>query len=185
MDAPASIRVDVANATVSFRVRWFGVIQVRGRFASVTGTVALTETVDDATVSMQVESASVRTGIALRDRHLRGHRFLDSDRHPEIRFESDQVRRHNGTWDIRGRLCLRGHQRDVWAAVVEEPSSGSNRRLTAEFSVPRHPHAIGTARGIRRLNPLLWAIGDDVTLRVELLVPATALQRMTVYAPAR
>jgi len=53
----------------------------------------------------------------------------------------------------------------------------------AEFSVLRHPHAIGTAFGIRRLNPLLWAIGGDVNVSLEVLVPATMLAEE--HVPAR
>jgi 3-(3-hydroxy-phenyl)propionate hydroxylase len=185
MDAPAAIRLGAANVSVSFRVRWFGVVRVRGRFAGATGSLTVPcDVAEEAAVSVQVESASVITGISLRDRHLRGPRFLDSGQHPLIRFDSERVRRHNGVWDIRGRLTLRGHQREVSASVLDEPS-GTDRRLTAAFSVSRRPHAIGTARGIRRLNPLLWAIGDEVELRVELVVPATILQRAMAHAPAR
>jgi hypothetical protein len=185
MDAPESFRLGESNASVSFRVRWFGIVNVRGRFSRVTGTLDMPGSVaGEASISMQVESESVRTGIALRDRHLRGPRFLDSDRDPLIRFDSERVRRHDGVWDVRGRLSLRGSQREVSASVLDEPSSGAQRRLTTEFNVPRRPHAIGAARGIRKLNPLLWAIGDEVTLRVELLVPATILQRAE-HVPAR
>lgn len=185
MDAPV-FRLDTSNASVSFSVRWFGVVHVRGRFDGVSGTLALPGPgTEDGEVSIQVESASIRTGIALRDYHLRGSRFLDSGQHPLIWFDSRRVRRHNGVWDVRGRLSLRGHQRDMSASVLDERSSKDERRLIAEFSVPRRPHAIGTSSGIRRLNPLLWAIGDEVTLRVELLVPATILQQATEHAPAR
>jgi hypothetical protein len=84
---------------------------------------------------------------------------------------------------VKGRLELRGHEREVSISVRDEPASAAQRKLTAEFSVPRRPHAIGTAHGLRRLNPLLWAIGDDVDLTVVILVPATMLAEE--HAPAR
>ena len=49
--------------------------------------------------------------------------------------------------------------------------------------MPREPHAIGTASGLRRLNPLLWAIGADVHVSLEVLVPATMLAEE--HVPAR
>jgi polyisoprenoid-binding protein YceI len=189
MEMPATFELGAGNARVSFSVRWFGVLQVRGSFDDVSGMVAVPgraspgARADDASVSIQVKSQSVRTGISLRDRHLRGLRFLDSERHPVIRFVSDEVSRHNGVWDVRGKLTLRGQERSVSASVPDEPDAAGRRRLRAEFSVPRRPHAIGTARGIRRLNPLLWAIGDDVTLHVELLVPATLFQPAAAHVP--
>lgn len=186
MDTPATFKLGAGNAQVSFSVRWFGVIQVRGSFDDVSGTVAIPGPgAEDASVSIQVRSQSVRTGISLRDRHLRGLRFLDSDEHPVIRFESNEVSRHNGVWNVRGTLTLRGQERSVSTSVPDEADGAGHRRLRAEFTVPRRPHAIGTARGIRRLNPLLWAIGDDVTLRVELLVPATLFQPAAEHVPGR
>ena len=186
MDTPSTLELNADNTRVSFSVPWFGLVHVRGSFAAVTGTVTVPcSGTEEVSISIQVESKSVRTGISLRDLHLRGLRFLDSVRHPVIRFESEGVTRHNGVWAVRGKLSLRGLERSVSASVDDEKASGSARRLTAEFTVPRRPHAIGTARGIRRLNPLLWAIGDEVTLRVEMLVPATMLHPAAEHAPAR
>jgi polyisoprenoid-binding protein YceI len=181
---PATLTLDAGNTRVAFSVRWFGVINVSGSFASVAGTVEVPGTDhQEASISGEVESLSVHTGIALRDRHLRGLRFLDSARHPVIRFVSTRVSRHNGVWDVKGRLTLRGLDRDVSLSVREDAASKTHRRLMAEFEVPRHPHAIGTAAGLRRLNPLLWAIGGDVTVSIEVLVPVTMLA--AEHAPAR
>jgi hypothetical protein len=186
MEPPATFSLDARNARVSFSVRWFGIIHVRGWFSAVEGRLAVPGDGGAACLVLQVESASVRTGIVLRDRHLRGLRFLDSARHPFIRFRSERVTRRNDGWEIEGRLSLRGHERTVWAAVPDEPAAGGAERwLTAGFAVPRRPHLIGTARGVRRLNPLLWAIGDDVMLRVELLVPVRMLEHAAEHVPAR
>lgn len=180
---PAILTVDPRNARVRFSVRWFGVVTVRGSFAAVDGMVELPGNGGQPHVSIAVESKSVRTGIGLRDHHLSGLRFLDSARHPVIRFSSDHVSRHNGVWDVKGKLSLRGLERDLSISVREDDASPTQRRLTAQFAVPRHPHAIGAASGIRRLNPLLWAIGDEVNVQVELMVPATMLA--PEYVPAR
>ena len=143
------------------------------------------EGAEDATITIEVDPASVRTGISLRDHHLRGMRFLDSGKHPAIRFVSNHASRHNGTWDLQGRLLLRGLERSVSAKVNVGQDAGPSRQLTADFTVPRRPHSIGTASGIRAMNPLLWAIGDEVHLHVEMLVPATMLIPAGVHAPAR
>ena len=184
MDTPRAIlSVDQGNARIRFNVRWLGLITVRGTFSGVRGTVEVPGNGEPPDVFITVDSQSVRTGIALRDRHLRGLRFLDAARHPVIQFTSDRVTRHNGVWDVKGRLRLRGLERTVSLSVREDPAQSDQRRLTTVFTVPRHPHAIGAASGIRRLNPLLWAIGRDVTVQVELQVPATMLA--PEHAPAR
>ena len=184
MDTKSVLRIDAGNTRVSFSVRWFGVISVRGSFTVISGSVTLPgEDGQDADVSIEVDPASVRTGIPLRDRHLRGMRFLDSGKHPVIRFTSDHASRHNGTWELSGRLRLRGLERDVTAEVTVGQEAGPSRQLTVDFRVPRRPHSIGTATGIRAMNPLLWAIGDEVSLHVEMMVPATMLTPVGAQTP--
>ena len=186
MDTKSVLRIDTGNTRVSFDVRWFGVIHVRGSFTVISGSVTVPgEGAEDASITIEVDPTSVRTGISLRDRHLRGMRFLDSGQHPAIRFVSDHAFRHDGTWDLKGRLRLRGLDRPVSAQVTVGQEAGPSRQLTVDFTIPRRPHSIGTATGIRAMNPLLWAIGDDVHLHVEMLVPATMLMPAGVHAPAR
>jgi polyisoprenoid-binding protein YceI len=186
MDVAPMLRIGAGNTRVSFSVRWFGVIIVRGTFPGLTGRIAIPgEGAEDASVIIEIDPTSVRTGISLRDRHLRGMRFLDSGRHPVIRFVSDHVTRHDGQWDVHGRLLLRGYEREVSVSVHEGNGGGPSCQLTADFTVPRRPHDIGTASGIRAMNPLLWAIGDDVSLHVEVLVPATMLTPAAASARAR
>lgn len=181
---PACLTLDAGNTRVVFSVRWFGIIPVRGTFTSLRGTVTVPGGVEGPVIVLEVDSASVHTGIALRDRHLRGPRFLGSSHHAVIRFESRSITRHDGTWHVRGRLALRGLDRDVSLVVPDEPT-GSTQALAAEFAVPRAPHAIGAARGLRRLNPLLWAIGATVSVRVEVVVPVTLLRQPSLSARAR
>ena len=185
MGARSRFELGTANASVSFRVRWFGVVNVSGRFEGLTGIVLIGTCDEDHAVSVEVAAGSVRTGIGLRDRHLRGPRFLGSEQDPMIRFESDRVTRRNGIWEVRGQLTLRGRTRAVSLTIDDQPSSGTMRQLSGAFRIPRRPHGIGTASGLRRLNPLLWAIGDEVTVNVEMLVPATLLQEVEAHVPSR
>jgi polyisoprenoid-binding protein YceI len=54
-------------------VRWLGGMMVRGRFTDVSGVIHLpTDDDDTVAVTVEIRADSVRTGISLRDRHLRG-----------------------------------------------------------------------------------------------------------------
>jgi hypothetical protein len=69
----APIRLTAENVAVSMSVRWLGGMIVRGRFADVQGMIHLPTSDDDTmAVTVEVRADSVRTGISLRDRHLRG-----------------------------------------------------------------------------------------------------------------
>jgi polyisoprenoid-binding protein YceI len=175
-----AIRLSPANTRVTFAVRWLGVLTVRGRFTEVEGTLSIPDgCVESAEIAIDVLAGSLRTGIALRDRHLRGSRFLDAARFPRIAFRSIRVERPNGILVVTGRLTLRGLERTVYATVPLDYADGAGMqslvRMCTHIHVPRIPHRIGIATGLRRLSPLLLAIGPTVDVRAEVLVPATQL----------
>ncbi|NUQ12868.1 MAG: YceI family protein, partial [Gemmatimonadaceae bacterium] len=112
MASSRSWRLDRSNTRVTFRVRWFGVLRVSGWFRDIEGDLTLPDANGGAVmVDVRVAGGSVRTGIGLRDRHLRGPRFLDAASHPVIRFSSARANRDNGRWQVAGTLQLRGKAR--------------------------------------------------------------------------
>jgi polyisoprenoid-binding protein YceI len=180
------VRLDAETLRVSFSVRWLGLLRVTGHFAARGGTVQ--RAADGALdVAVDVAAWSVSTGIPLRDRHLAGPRFLDSARYPGITFRGRAGVGTNGAVMVRGLLTLRGLERLVELSC--HPSAdgpdGEATRLTTTFSVPRRPHGVGRVSGWRSLNPLLWAVGEDVHVRADALVPATLLRPDPVLAPGR
>jgi polyisoprenoid-binding protein YceI len=184
------ITLDAGNTSVTFAVRWLGALTVRGRFAGIAGALRIPDgCVERATLSLDVQAPSVRTGLSLRDRHLRGPEFLDAARFPTIAFRSTSVERPDGVLIVRGVLTLRGQEREISATCPADlPGAGGGHplvRLRGSFRVPRRAHQIGVAHGLEKLNPLLYAIGDEVSLTADVLVPATALFPAAVPALGR
>ena len=180
MTSDHTIHLDAANTRIGFGVRWLGVLRVRGHFAELEGTLRIPDgCVDQAEIAIDVMAASVRTGIGLRDHHLRSPQFLDASRHPTISFRSTRIERPNGVLVISGVLTLRGLEREVRATCPVDYANGTGMsalvRWCASLWVPRLPHRVGVARGIDRLNPLLYAIGETVSVRADVFVPATEL----------
>jgi polyisoprenoid-binding protein YceI len=186
-----AIALTEANTQVSFVVPWFGVIPIRGRFTKVEGALRIPDgCFEESAIHVEVTAASLTSGINLRDRHLRGARFLDAARYPRIAFRSVRVTRQpgNGFLCVSGLLSLHGVEREVTATCPLDYARGldGNRsslvRMRAELSISRLEYGVGTATGLRRLNPLLRAIGRRVLVRVEVLVPAA--QRQAALLPA-
>ncbi len=174
------IRLDAQNTAVTFAVSWLGVLTVRGRFTKVDGAIHVADgCVDRSALRVDVVAASLRSGIGLRDRHLRGPQFLDVARFPLITFRSTRIERANGLLIITGTLSLRGTGREIRATCPIDFSGASGIcakvRLSASFSVPRLEHGIGVAHRLERLNPLLYAIGPEVHVRADVLLPASEL----------
>jgi polyisoprenoid-binding protein YceI len=181
MQAKTDIRLDADNTRVTFSVRWLGVLRVSGRFEDVAGVLRIPNgDVEGACIALDVDAASVHTGISLRDHHLQGPRFLDAKRHPAITFRSQRVSRSDGSLAVAGTLTLRGTERPIIARcplgyAENGRESGNIVSLASEFPIPRSEHGVGAAVGIHRFNPLMRAIGAEVEVRVELLIPANRL----------
>ena len=172
------LALDARALEITFRVRWFGIITVRGTFERVRG--ELTNGATYPGVSVVAEAASVTTGIALRDRHLRGPRFLHADLHPWIRFHSHEVRIEAGELVIDGQVELRGRMTSIRAScpVDEWQRMGDSVRVCAHFTLSRAGHDVGRPDGPRRFNPLFLAIADDVQVHVRVLLPAAEVERL-------
>src|SRR3712207_1055962 len=88
-DVTGDYTVDVAHTRIGIRARHAMVTTVRGAFGDFSGEARL-RPADPAssTVTLRIRTASIDTGNADRDAHLRSPDFLDVDTHPEIVFAS-------------------------------------------------------------------------------------------------
>ncbi|MFH7600279.1 YceI family protein [Streptomyces racemochromogenes] len=101
--------VDAAHSSIGFTVRHAMVTNVRGSFARHEGTLHL-DGRDPArsTASIDVEIASVSTGIADRDAHLLGSDFFDAELYPRMTFRSTSAARVGAdTYRISGDLTIK------------------------------------------------------------------------------
>jgi polyisoprenoid-binding protein YceI len=86
-----SWQLDPGRSRVEFHVPHFwGLARVVGHFDRFAGTLAVG---DDGSrdIRLEIEAASLDTGNARRDRHLRSADFFAAESHPLIRFESSLV----------------------------------------------------------------------------------------------
>jgi polyisoprenoid-binding protein YceI len=80
-------RVDRTRTTVEFSVEHlWGLHTVRGRFRTFDGAYIVRS--DGSEIELTIDAASIDTGIARRDEHLRSADFLFVDLHPQVRFRS-------------------------------------------------------------------------------------------------
>ncbi|MFA7769041.1 YceI family protein [Streptomyces sp. NRRL S-448] len=101
--------IDAAHSSIGFTVRHAMVTNVRGAFIEHEGTLHL-DGADPArsTASIDVKIASVDTGIADRDGHLRSGDFFDAETFPLMTFRSTEARQLGGdTYRITGELTIK------------------------------------------------------------------------------
>lgn len=107
--------IDRDHSCAAFAIRHMALAYVRGQFTSMRGTIHF-DPADKSRVSVDVEIdvASVNTGIKKRDEHLLTGDFFDQGKYPTIRFTSSSVAflDHNRC-RISGTLTMHGTTRQV------------------------------------------------------------------------
>jgi len=111
---PGVFAIDPAHTEVSAVVRHLMVSKVRGSFSGVTGTIVVAENPEESTVVAAIPTATINTGVADRDGHLRSADFLDVENHPTIAFRSTGLAHRRGEkFVLKGELTLRGVTREL------------------------------------------------------------------------
>ena len=113
--AQATWAIDPSHSLVEFGVKHMMFTTVKGRFATVSGTIVTDEANPAAaSVRAEIDVASIDTREAQRDAHLRSPDFLDAEQHPAITFASTHVSaRGRGRYVVTGDLTIRGVTREV------------------------------------------------------------------------
>jgi polyisoprenoid-binding protein YceI len=116
--SPTTWKLDPAHTTVEFAVKHMMFTTVRGRFRTVSGTIAVDErNPDRSRVEVEIEAASIDTGVADRDTHLRSADFLDVESQPRITFTSKRVEgahvKAGDRFKVTGDLTIRGKAIEV------------------------------------------------------------------------
>ena len=165
-----SYSVDPVHSRVGFSVRHLGINMVKGRFERFEATFTVAEDGTTIDVSGAIEAASINTGFAQRDEHLRSPDFFDVERHPQISFTATGTKpRDDADFELIGKITIRGVSRSITLKVAvggTAPDQYGNQRvgLTAAGKLRRsdfHMPYDETVQGI----PL---VGDLITLELDI-----------------
>jgi polyisoprenoid-binding protein YceI len=161
---PESFRIDPNHTHPSYEVNHLGFSVQRGRFDKASGMITLDEAAQKCTADVVIEVASVTTGIAKLDDHLKSEDFFNAAKHPNITFKTSDCAFDGGkVKSARGELTMNGITKPV--------------TLTANlFNCGAHPMLKVKACGgdfettVKRsefgMKYALPVLGDDVKLRI-------------------
>lgn len=103
-----------AHASIEFRIKHLGFSWLTGRFDTFGGTFTFDEANPAASkVQVEVDTASVNSNHAERDKHLRSKEFLDVADFPKATFESTSVKLNGDKATITGNLTLHGVSKPI------------------------------------------------------------------------
>lgn len=145
--APASaadyvIDTDKAHASINFRIKHLGFSWLTGRFDTFKGTFSFDEAKPEASkVSVEIDTNSINSNHAERDKHLRGKDFLETDKFPTATFESTAVKLDGDKATITGNLTLHGVTKEVTIDAKRvgggtDPWGGQREGFTGTTTLP-------------------------------------------------
>ena len=118
--------LDAAHKRVGFVGRHLMVSKVRGDFAEAEATVTIGEDPWQSAVTASIKTASVHTGQADRDNHLRTGDFFEAEKYPTIEYRSTGIKSFDGNeFVLNGELTIKGVTRPVELLVEFEGAGRS------------------------------------------------------------
>jgi polyisoprenoid-binding protein YceI len=177
--------VDKAHSTATFKVRHM-MANVVGQFRDFTGNINIDRANPaKSNVEFTIQSASIDTGNANRDEHLRSGDFFDAAKFPTISFKSTAVaKKSDNEYAVTGDLTMHGVTKSVILPVsflgFGKTSRGEKAGFEIETTVNRKDFGIVWNKTLDEGGLLL---GEDVKVTINLEVdhkvaaPAAAATR--------
>jgi polyisoprenoid-binding protein YceI len=156
-----------AHASINFKIKHLGFSWLTGRFDTFAGTFSWDDKAPDkSTVKVEIDTNSVNSNHAERDKHLRSPDFLDVAKFPKATFESASAKLDaSGKGTITGKLTLHGMTKEVTLAVErigggEDPWGGTREGFMGTTTLTLADFGI-----VKELGPSAKTV--EMTLHVE------------------
>lgn len=167
--------IDPAHSEIGFTVRHL-MTKVRGSFREFEGSVEVADDLANSRATVTIQLASVDTGTAQRDDHLRSGDFLDIAKFPTMSFESTGLRPNGDGFVLSGDLTVKGVTRQVELTAeflgVENDAYGNIRAgFEATTTINRKDFGVDTNVPLGGEKLL---IGDQVAIQISV---QTVLQK--------
>ncbi|MBI5446805.1 MAG: YceI family protein [Deltaproteobacteria bacterium] len=143
--APSEWSLDPGHSSIAFQARFLMASNVHGIFREMKGSLRFDDQdVTKSYVDVTIPAASIDTGLAKRDEHLRSPDFLDVARFPVLTFRSKRIKElPGGRLDVVGDLTIHGITREATLHVNEvsnrlkDPWGGIRMGASAHTSINR------------------------------------------------
>jgi polyisoprenoid-binding protein YceI len=159
-----SFKIDPSRSSIAFKVRHM-LGTAKGRFTKFSGTILVDrDHPEQSLVSVTIDAASIDTGIAKRDEHLRGELF-NVAKYPEITFKSRRVKQTGATsGEITGDLTMHGVTRLIVLNVQLLAMSGTSRWRVTTAPLRRSQFGLVFSKSAETVS----MIADEVGIEIEI-----------------
>lgn len=163
-------QLDKSHSSVEFQVRHLMVSKVKGSFEDFDAAIEIGETPEQSSVEATIQLASVNTGDAKRDEHLRSGDFFNVETNPVMTFKSRSVRPAGDGYQVDGDLAILGVTRPVtldleFNGVGPDPWGGTRAGFSASTEISRKDFGLEWNVALETGGVL---VGDKVKVELEI-----------------
>ncbi len=136
--------VNDASSKVNFVIKNIG-LNVNGNFSSTKGKVILNvKDLKNSEINISINSNSVNTNNAARDKHLRKDDYFDVDKFPLITFKSTKIESAErlNRYNVEGNLTIKGISKSIKFELIAIEKD-NNLELKCNFEINRRNFKVG------------------------------------------
>ena len=164
--------VDKSHSEATFKVRHM-MSKVSGKFDDFAGKVMIDAAKPTASsVEFTIKTASIDTGSADRDKHLKTPDFFDAEKYPEITFKSTKVvpTKSKHIYSVTGDFSMRGVTKRLTMPVeflgyAKDPWGNQRASFTLNTKLNRKDYGVNWNKALDNGGVL---VSDDVEIEVNL-----------------
>jgi polyisoprenoid-binding protein YceI len=163
--------IDANHSQTTFVVPHMMVSEVEGQFREIKGDVKLDEkNLTKSSVEITIPAASMDTGNADRDKHLKSAEFFDVTKFPNIVFKSSKIAKAGNAYKLTGDLTIHGVTKPITvdgtiSEPVKNPWGKQVRAVKINGKLNRRDYGLTWNKSLDKGGVL---VGDEVTLNIRL-----------------
>lgn len=168
-------QIDASHSAVEFAVKHMMFTTVRGRFKDVKGTIVVDEAnPSSSSVNVEIAAATIDTGVADRDAHLRSADFLDVETHPTLTFRGKRIEggfaNTGDQFRLVGDLTIHGVTKEVtldatYEGTGKDPWGGTRAGIRATTKIDRRDFGLVWNQTLETGGIL---VANDIRIEIEL-----------------
>jgi polyisoprenoid-binding protein YceI len=164
--------VDPIHSEIAFKVKHLMITNVKGSFGKFTATIDADDQFPiTSDVTLTIDTASINTGDASRDQHLRAADFFDVEKFDKIQFVGKSLEKINSNdYKIHGDLTIKGVTKrttfDIeFGGTMKDPWGNQKAGLTVNGTINRNDFGLNFNATLETGGLLL---GEDVKISADL-----------------
>lgn len=172
MTAKTTWVIDPTHSEIAFKVKHLMISNVKGSFSEFSGQL-LTDGNDFSTseISFQINPASINTGVADRDGHLKSPDFFDVENFNVIDFTSGKLVKTSGdVFELTGNLIIKGVSKPVrleveFGGFMSDPWGNEKAGFTLSGKLNRKDFGLNWNAALEAGGVL---VGEEIKLNIDI-----------------